>query len=268
MVKDSDLPEFVFVCGAVGSGNTLMFQCLIHDKNVYGINEDALGSTLERLLSSQKDMNACPHSVAAFTRFLHDLRGDRRTLILKTPSNIRRHEILIKHLPKSHFILMVREPHAAIVSGITRHGNDKRIADIGEIWRRDTEIVLKLSTSGRSSCATYEKLASNPSQVLDQIADQVMPLSPDVYQYAERMAAPERAQANRWKSKVHGSIQQEIEETVKSLSLTELYRQVCELSVAPTESNTNRPLRRTTNLSGRVAQARRIFYRLRYKFFR
>lgn len=48
--RRSPIPEFVFVCGAVGSGNTFMFGSLTKDEHVYGINEDGLGTTMRNFL--------------------------------------------------------------------------------------------------------------------------------------------------------------------------------------------------------------------------
>jgi len=70
------IPEFVYVFGAVGSGNTFMFRCLTQDENTYGVNEDAFGSTLERLVGSEKDYAKCPHSISEFIRFMQALRKD------------------------------------------------------------------------------------------------------------------------------------------------------------------------------------------------
>jgi len=45
-----------------------MFNCLTQDQNVYGIDEHALGATLERFIESEREMGKCPHSVARFPR--------------------------------------------------------------------------------------------------------------------------------------------------------------------------------------------------------
>ena len=224
MQRDNGIPEFLFICGAVGSGNTFMFNCLTQDENVYGVNEDALGSTLHRLIESERDMGTCPHSIEAFLGFLQALRRDRRTLILKTPSNLRYIEILKKYLPRPRFVTMIREPHAAITSGIARHANGTPIEKNAHIWLGDCRRYAELG--GDCLVVTFEDLARNPEAVMRRISDQVLPLSESVFTYARRMHDPQRADPQRWKTKVDKDVQRQIEHWVDTLQLEDLYRSI------------------------------------------
>ena len=225
---DRHAPEFVFIFGAVGSGNTFMFNCLTQDENVYGVNEDKFGDTLYRILESEKEMGKCPHSLDAFIAFLHALRCDRRTLILKTPSNIRRVAVLRKYLPKSRCIMMIREPHAAITSGIARHASDFSIEKNARIWLNDCRRYADLDEE--SLIVTYEQLARDPTALMRRVSDRIMPLSEAVFAYARRMHRPERADPERWKTKVDSETADEIEHWVETLELEKHHRAVAAMA--------------------------------------
>ena len=227
--QDKELvPEFVFVCGAVGSGNTFTFNCLTQNENVYGIDEDAFGSTLARLLESERTTAKCPHSVDAFLEFLQALRRDRRTLLLKNPGNLRHANLLQKYLPRSGFVVMIREPRAAIASGIARHREGTSIEDISRRWLRDWQHIANLD----SDCLTvaYEQLARDPLAVMQRIADRIMPLPDAVFTYARRMHRPERADPERWKTKVDPEVADQIEHWVETLELERHYQSVAAMA--------------------------------------
>ncbi|HEX4936530.1 MAG TPA: sulfotransferase, partial [Gemmatimonadaceae bacterium] len=139
-------PPFVFVVGAAGSGTTFMFRCLTQDPDTYGINEDALGPLLAQLQRSEEEFGRCPHSTAAFRDFLHALRADRPTLVLKTPSNLRCVDALRRVLPGARFVCLVREPHSAVASGLERHRQP--VADVAALWQRDMERAHEASGAG------------------------------------------------------------------------------------------------------------------------
>jgi len=212
---------FVFICGAVGSGNTLMFDCLTRDEHAYGVNEDGLGGILERFLQSEKDFGRCPHCIEAYQQFLDTLRRDRRTLVLKTPSNLRRRAFLKQHLDDPFFIMMVREPHAAIVSGLRRHGAASGVEAVAEIWLRDYEQYAQ--PDDRSIVVAFENLVCSPRETLTQVAQSVMPLSDRVFRYAESVASPQRAAPAWWRSKIDSATEAEIERCVRQLKLDEYY---------------------------------------------
>jgi hypothetical protein len=240
-------PQFLFIFGAAGSGNTFMFNCLAQDPGVYGINEDAFGATLERLLQSEREMGKCPHSVSAFVAFLRALRRDRPTLVLKTPSNLRRVELLRKHLPQPRFICMVREPHAAIASGLERHNLPVR--EVADLWRRDAQQALELPRE-EACIVSFEALARDPAAALLEVSRRVFPLSPEATTYALRVNRPERADAAWWQGKVPAQVQAEIRDCVTRLRLTEMYFQLTATdAAAPTSQGRvpgwlSRPLRR------------------------
>jgi len=217
-------PEFVFVCGAVGSGNSFMFGCLTRDERVYGINEDDFGETLRALINSQKEVGTCPHADSAFVDFMHALRHDRQTLILKTPCNIRHTQILNKYLPKSQFLFMIREPHTAIVSGIKRHGPNYSIGQIGRIWLEDC--LFHTTLPDGSLRVTFDDLVTDPNSTLRYISNNLLPLSPAVFKYATRISRPERSRGEWWRSMVDEGVQKEIGRCVEELKLSELYRSV------------------------------------------
>lgn len=219
-VRHSSIPEFVFVCGAVGSGNTFMFGSLTKDKHVYGINEDGLGHTMQNFLRPE-NASTCPHALDELVALMHRLRHDRRTLILKTPSNIRFATDIRKYFPSSRFIVMIREPHAAVVSGISRHGERYSIEDIARIWLSDYEHLDK--TGDDSVVITFDELVSDPSGALSRVGE-FLPLGDEVFTYANRVNRPDRSTAEWWKSKVDESMQREVERWVAELGLAEIYQ--------------------------------------------
>jgi len=254
-------PQFLFVFGAAGSGNTFMFSCITQDANVYGVNEDAFGSTLERLLQSEHEVGKCPHSLKTFLDFLFALRKDRRTLVLKTPSNLRRIELLRKHIPNPRFIYMLREPHAAIVSGLSRH--KQSVEEVAKIWQSDCKLLLDHQADDLTVVG-YEQLARDPGAVIDRLAETVLPLSTDVAVYASRMHRPERSDDAWWKAKVSGDVQREIERWVDELALVDLHRQ------AGGEQTTvaNGAVRSPGLLMRPLLRAKKEFFRGWYKVFK
>ncbi len=216
LIKD---PKYVFIGGAVGSGNTLLFECLIRDPNVYGINEDALGGTLSRLVFSEKEMGACPHSLNAYTSFMETLRGDRKTLVLKTPSNIRQMELIKKYLPDSKFILTVREPHAAISSGLRRHKAD--VETVAQIWKSDYKPLLENRDS--YLVVSYEEMVTNPTESLRQVHEKILTLDDKVIRFGRAIADPDRVSTAWWRRLLDNDTQRKIEEVVLSENLQEIY---------------------------------------------
>jgi len=208
-----------------------MFNCLTQDENVYGVNEDAFGSTLHRLIESEKSTGKCSHSIEAFLGFLLALRRDRRTLVLKNPGNLRYGKILLKYLPNSRVVAMIREPRAAITSGVARHSEGTPIEENAKRWLRDCEHIVNLE----SDClvVAYEQLAGDPTAVMQRIADRIMPLSDAVFTYARQMHRPERANPERWKTKVAPEAADQIEHWVQVLELERHYQAVA----AKAESN-------------------------------
>lgn len=258
-------PDFVFVCGAVGSGNSFMFSCLTQDKNVYGINEDYLGTLLHRLLVSERDIGKCPHSVRSFTEFMYSLRGDRQTLVLKTPANIRYKAQLLKFLPNSRFITMIREPHAAIASGIPRH--NKNVEEVAQIWVSDNQFITQLTSD--SMVVAFDNIVLDPVSTLSCISNNLMPLSPEVFKFADRIKRPERADPKWWHNKVDERIRGEIEYWVDKLHLDEFYDTVLassKLTGQPTEEtikNTNTPFILKSSML-----IKRLFFMVWYKIIK
>lgn len=256
------IPDFVFVCGAVGSGNSFMFSCLTQDKNIYGIDEDGLGPTLHNLIRSESVAGKCPHSTRSFTEFMYSLRGDRQTLVLKTPSNIRYQAEILKFLPSSHFILMIREPHAAMVSGLERH--KRKVEVTAQIWLSDNQLITQLTSD--SMVVTFDDFVLDPVSTLSGISNRLMPLSPEVFKYADRIKRPEHADPKRWHTKVDERTRGEIEDWVDKLHLDEFYdtiRSFSKLTGQPTGEiikNTNKPFVLNT-----FTLIKRLFFQIWYK---
>lgn len=250
-------PSFVFIVGAVGSGNTLMFLSMIQDGSVYGINEDAFGSTLVRLLRSEREMHACPHSLVAFVRFLEALRGDRSTLVLKTPSNLRQFGDIRSHLPGSSFICMVREPHAAVASGLARHAQP--VSNVADLWMQDMEHVLE-QADNHVVVIPFERLVTQPRLALETVTENVLELSPKVADYADRMADPRRASDSWWESRVNADVRKRIREEVRARDLQKLHRELLALAPAPL-----RDITRTGRGAHPARRLRRLLFRAWYR---
>jgi hypothetical protein len=249
-------PPFLFVVGAPGSGNTLMFLSLVRDPHVYGVNEDAFGSTLGRLLRNDRAMGTCPHGVSRFVDFMNALRHDRATLVLKTPSNVRELPALREHLPGSRFICMIREPHAAVASGLPRHRQSA--ASVAHLWKVDMERVLD-SVRDDVLIVPFEALVAGPGRVFEVIAERVGPLSPEVGRYASRMADPERAADAWWQRRIDPDTQREIRRSVLDLDLPQTHRRVLALAPAEFRDGVDRaPVRRPLD------RLRRLLFRARY----
>ena len=196
-----------------------MFNCLTQDSDVYGINEDALGSLLFRLLNSP---DKGPHYIEAYLNFMYALRSDRQTLVLKTPSNIR-HAIEIKrYLPTSKFIVMIREPHAAVVSGMSRHSAG--VKKVARIWLSDYQYLKNLTKE--SVVINYEKFILQTSEILQEIDAKILPLPPSVFECAAKFRIQENAEANRWRNLVDTKIEKEVEHWVAELHLEQTYRAI------------------------------------------
>ncbi|AHG88401.1 hypothetical protein J421_0864 [Gemmatirosa kalamazoonensis] len=258
MTATRERPPFLFVCGAPGTGNTFLFLSLVEDERVYGIDEDAFGSTLERLVRSEREFGRCPHGVAAFAAFLHALRADRDTLVLKTPNNLHALGLLRRHLPNEvAAVCMVREPRAAIVSGIERHRRPPR--EVAELWARDMRLLLAPENAD-VVVARYEQLVTDPDALLDTIARR-MPIAPAVRAYARRMRDPARADAARWRRRVEPDVAREIDASVIALGLDALHADV--VRRADADGAWEAPPAPRTRL---LAPARRLLYRAWYRW--
>lgn len=258
--------QYVFICGAVGSGNTFLFDCMTRDENIYGVNEDALGATLERLVQSEKDFARCPHSVDTFLAFLDALRRDRRTLVLKTPSNLRRRKLIGQYLADSHFIVMVREPHAAIVSGLRRHEAGTEVEKIARTWLNDYRESVQ--PDNRTTIVLFENLIRQPSETLRRIDEQVMTLTPIVFQYAQQLASPQRATPAWWRSSVDGSTQVEIERWVRELRLDKYYEELCHQNNVGNVATDNQDLVRIGSVRRAIDKLREWSVKGRYRVSR
>ncbi len=251
-------PEFVWICGAVGSGNTFLFRCLTKDPNVYGINEDALGNTLDRFVQSGIDMGTCPHGLESYVDFMHGLRRDRRTLILKTPSNIHFHRKIRKYLPGSRFIVTLREPHAAIASGLSRHRAD--VEKVAEIWLKDTRLAREIADA--KHVVNFDELVTSPESVFKTLNNHILPIDSGVLQYARKHARPRLASPNRWKTRVDNKTRREIELWVERLSLNRVFME----SAPPPPSRTGGAKHSCRSLLGELGwigtQGKKILRRL------
>lgn len=255
-------PSFVFVCGAVGSGNTFMFRCLSQDQNVYGVNEVDLGRLLDRLIRSEKLGSKCPHSLDAYVKFMLALKGNRRTLLEKNPANIRYKATLKKYLPNSRFIAMLREPHAAIVSGLDGRSIVSTPESVARLWLSDFELVVQPDTD--AIVVFYDHFVTNPAPILAAIAERIMPVSSDVYTFANRMIHPDRSAQDRWHQKVDAGTGNEIKDWVSRLGLDKLYRDALLRSDAATNGSFDGESWQESQNT--VTKAKRLFFKAWYKF--
>ncbi len=258
-------PEFVFICGAVGSGNTFMFNCLTQDRDVFGVNEDDFGGTLVRLLESERDFGKCPHALPAFIEFLHGLRRDRATLVLKTPSNLRHRQAIRAHLPGSRFVMMIREPHAALVSALRGRSLTADVETLARIWLQDAGPFREPGSD--SLVLSYEELVRSPVTALQRVARAISPLSPSVFTYAERMHRPERSGAEHWRSKLDEATARDIERWVETLGLSALYDGIVS-GVAKAESTVPASGASVAVRASPVTRARRELFRVWYRLVR
>ncbi len=219
-----DYPAFLFVCGAVGSGNTFLFRSLTEDPQVYGLNEADIGGFMKRLVESEQGIARCPHALAQFLEYLQRLRADRRTLIEKSPSNIRHRTLLREYLPNARFLFTLREPRAAIVSGLKGRSILPDVEHVARLWQEDSQRMLVCDETSR--VMVYEHFLANPAEALAHMAEGFLPLADEVVRFASRMARMERADPRRWKQRVSPERAAEIEYWVGTLHLDELYRQI------------------------------------------
>ena len=264
----NSIPEFVFICGAVGSGNSFMFGSLTFDENVYGINEDALGVILGNFLRPE-NARTCPHAIDEFVGFMSRLRRDRRTLLLKTPSNVRHLEQIREYLPRSRFILMIRDPHGAIVSGISRHGAKYTVEDIARIWLSDCQQIEHSPSD--SVVITFRQLVSDPRATLTRVSETVMPVSDEAFAYACRVNRPERAGTDWWKSRVTDEQRIEVEHWVEQLGLLDVYDATRNDRGPGGEGTGDEDVTKPSERSAifqPLVNARRQFYRVWYRLTR
>lgn len=237
MNGDQNSANFIFVCGAVGSGNTFLFECLANNQNLYGINEDGLGGLLTRLQQSERNYGFCPHSLEAFANFAYALKGERETLLLKTPSNLSHMDKLVDTLPNSSFIVTMRDPHASILSGTRRH--QRGIDFAAKEWEKDAKQAL--DSLGRVTIVSYEHLMQEPQTCLQAVNDHIMPLDNAVFSYASKAADPYRATGEWWRRNLSNAEIEDIESVVADRELVNLYEQVCGIRAVETPSADARP---------------------------
>ena len=220
-IPEGHEPQFVFICGPVGCGNSFLFRCLTEDTGNYGIDEGNIGGTLRRLTESERNIVRCPHAREAFVEFMHSLAADRHTFIEKSPSNIRHQSFLRETLDTVHFIFTVREPHAAIVSGLSGRTLVKDTEHVARLWRSDCELITNASPG--DIIVIYDDFVRDPTPTLNRISENVLPLSDNVYRFANRMTRPDRADTSRWRSRIDHATAEEIEYWVRELGLDTMF---------------------------------------------
>ena len=241
-----------------------MFSCLTQDPRVFGVNEDAFGSTLHRLVTSEQEMGKCPHSLDAFKRFMVALRGNRETLILKTPSNIRHIKLIQRHFPSSRFILMVREPHAAIASGVARHQQGTPIDDNARLWQESYQLHTELEHI--SLIVNYEHLVNQPLEAIQAASQAIRPFSDEVTAYARRMHDPHRAGKDRWRTKVNAEQADEIERCIESRKLDQIYQSLLDHERSSLRLSGDSIAKELTEVrEGLIGNLRRQFFRAWYQ---
>jgi hypothetical protein len=214
--------SLIFICGAVGSGNSFLYEIITEDPNVYGLNEDAFGGTLNRLVVSENETGKCPHAIKAFKYFIKELQADREHLVLKTPANLLHIDLILEHFPEAKFICTLREPYAAIVSGLVRHG--KSVDIVAKAWRDD---ALRIKNSPNNyPVIPFELLTSNPSQVIDELNESTLPLGERSHKYSAVKLKVDRQDPKRWEKKVDAETRDTIYRVVKELDLLSLHEEL------------------------------------------
>lgn len=211
-------PKFIFICGPVGCGNSFLFRCLTEDTGNYGIDEGDLGGILRRLTEPKRNIMRCPHAGEAFVDFMHALARDRPAFIEKTPSNIRHQSFLREALDHVHFLFTIREPHAALASGLSSgRALRKDVEHVAQLWRSDCELIGNSGTGDLT--VIYDDFVRDPTPTLDRISEHILPLGDNVYRFADRMARPDRSDASRWQSRTDRATAERIEYWVQELGL-------------------------------------------------
>lgn len=254
LAEKTNSVDFIFICGAVGSGNTFLFETLANNRSTYAVNEDGLGTLLNRLNASEQEFGFCSHSVDAFVHFAYRLKADRDVLILKTPSNLAHMNELTHALPNSQFILTIREPHASLVSGTRRHGRGLEFA--AHEWEKDAKRAIdKLDAA---IVVSYEQLMADPKASLQPINDHAMPLEKSVFAYASQTSDPYRASPEHWKKNLSSDEIDQAKRIVRTHQLDTYYQQITGSDPALPAQSTN-ATRRTGWRRTLGGQRRRLF---------
>jgi len=174
-------------------------------------------------------------------------------------------ELLKSHMPNSRFILMFREPHSAIVSGLKRH-KFSYVEKVARLWLCDTELYTKLDND--SMIVSFENLVRNPTAVLQRVFDRVLPLSKAAFDYGQRMHHPERAEAEWWQAKVDDQVRQDIEHWVEELGLMETYRLVSEAEDQQEALPVSASSVPSNSLAKALVKAKKEFFRVWYRLRR
>ena len=216
--KKIDYPPYLAICGAAGSGNTFLLECLCNHPNTYGIDEDGFGALLKRLLESEKKLARCPHAVSAFKNFVDECRGARDTLIFKTPSNIKHLSSLKNHLPGLRVIVTLREPYSAISSGLRRH-TKLTVKQVIDAWIIDLERV----ESCKEEIVCFEDFIRDPTTTLHRLNDTIMPISDQVMRFAMQNRRQSKLDSTGSLQGLEPSVKQTIESAIKQERLIERY---------------------------------------------
>jgi hypothetical protein len=239
-------PNFLAICGAAGTGNTFLLECLTADPNTYGIDEDGFGSLLHRLITSESKLARCPHSISAFQGFLNACRGDAKTLIFKTPANLKYLDILSRHLDHMVAVTTLREPFAAISSGMRRH-HRLTLPQVMESYKNDLQRI----EGQHAYVVCFEDLVMTPTATLQRFANAVMPLHDSVFCFAERNTRRSNLVDNRWQQGLDAETCEHIQSYVSQHGLVELYNS-CR-GVAATETQVANIVKPSLTLSASEA---------------
>lgn len=225
--------SLVFICGAVGSGNSFLYEIITEDQSVYGVNEDAMGGTLNRLVISEKETGKCPHSIKAFKNFLRELQGDREHLLLKTPANLLHVDLILEHFPETKFLCTLREPYAAIVSGLARHRQSVEV--VAKAWQDDAKRIANMPKN--AVIIPFELLTSSPATVIEQVSQSTIPLGEKSVKYAAVKLKVDRQDPKRWEKKVDEETKNKIYQVVEELGLLSLHQELKERAELKVDDN-------------------------------
>lgn len=212
-----ETPAVLFICGPVGCGNTFLFRSLLQDPQAYGVNEGNLANALRNVLNSNDSGYPCPHAGDAFATFMQALAGDRTRIIEKTPASIRHQDSLREHVPNCRFLFTIREPRAAITSALAGRSVVNDVEHVARLWHSDTTLIERSTADDLT--IVYDDFVASPRPTLERISERVFPLPDSVFHFADRMARPDRAGTERWRSKVDPPTAEAIEYWVRELEL-------------------------------------------------
>ena len=152
--------SFLFIGGCAHSGTTLLLKLLSNHSSI----KSPLGILENTLDIFQKNSLACKKTL--------DLKHNKKTILLKNPSNILHINDIKNIYPKSKIILMYRDGRDVALS-MHRRGKKKSFKGCCQYWVDRTQKILKLTNHDTDTIyiLKYEDLISNPINILKELVN-------------------------------------------------------------------------------------------------